>query len=297
VYDGARNVYGRDPQTGFALRPFDNVGVQYGLGALNAGAISVSQFLDLNQRIGGYDQDANYVATRTLGDVGAIRRMQQAGVSLGGGGGLASIPVFDVSGIYNDTGGYHYQWFHFATRERMLEANGHADNHVMWRGNPVPFETAWSALTQWVDAVKADPSDVLDAIKVVRHKPAQAKDGCWSSPTQFIAEPQRFGSQPDSQCNALFPSFAFPRFVAGGPLKANVYKCHLKPVDASDYTVRFTPQEMEQLQAIFPNGVCDWSRRGIEYQRVVTWPSFGPSPDNLVFDVTHPDGREGEQDR
>ena len=32
VYDHAVNMYGRDPQTGFARRPLDNVGVQYGLG-------------------------------------------------------------------------------------------------------------------------------------------------------------------------------------------------------------------------------------------------------------------------
>ena len=62
IFDAARNVYGVNPETGFALRPFDNVGVQYGLKALNAGAITVAQFLDLNERIGGVDHDSNYVA-------------------------------------------------------------------------------------------------------------------------------------------------------------------------------------------------------------------------------------------
>jgi hypothetical protein len=85
-------VYGVNPITGFALRPFDNVGVQYGLAALNAGVISPTQFLNVNERIGGYDQDANYVANRSVGDIGAIKRAQQAGVNLVGGGGLASIP-------------------------------------------------------------------------------------------------------------------------------------------------------------------------------------------------------------
>ena len=37
VYDHTVNVYGRDPATGFARRPLDNVGIQYGLKALNAG--------------------------------------------------------------------------------------------------------------------------------------------------------------------------------------------------------------------------------------------------------------------
>ena len=42
VYDAARNVYGINPVTGFALRPFDNVGVQYGLEALNRAQISTT---------------------------------------------------------------------------------------------------------------------------------------------------------------------------------------------------------------------------------------------------------------
>ena len=49
-------------------------------------------------------------------------------------GGLASIPVFDIRLATTRTI-YHYQWYHFAVRERMIEANGHADNHVMWRGS------------------------------------------------------------------------------------------------------------------------------------------------------------------
>src|SRR5207245_8066403 len=118
-----------------SLRPFDNVGVQYGLAALNSGAITRQQFLDLNERIGGYDQDANYVDSRTAGDVGAIQRMQQSGVTFGGSGGMSQVPVFDVSGIYNDDGGYHYQWYHFATRDSLRQVNGTSANQRMVRGN------------------------------------------------------------------------------------------------------------------------------------------------------------------
>jgi hypothetical protein len=285
VYDADRNILGIDPVTGFAKRPFDNVGVQYGLASLNSGTITKAQFLDLNERIGGYDQDFNYVASRVTGDVGAIERMQQSGVTFGGSGGMADVPIFDVSGIYNDDGGYHYQWYHFAARERLREVNGNSDNHVMWRGNPVPFDKAWATFVQWVDAVKADNSQAPERVKVVRNKPAQAVDGCWSSATSFIAEQQTFSSKPDSACNTRFPTFAFPRSVAGGPLAANAYKCHLKRIDARDYAPAFTADELARLQTIFPRGVCDFSRRGVGYRRGVTWPSFGPSQDNLVFDV------------
>src|SRR5260370_41892035 len=85
VFDAARNIYGRDPKTGFGLRPFDNVGVQYGLNALNAGAITVTQFLDLNETIGGLDRDSNYVTARSVGDAGALKRAYQSGLLLSGG--------------------------------------------------------------------------------------------------------------------------------------------------------------------------------------------------------------------
>jgi len=108
----------------------------------------------------------------------------------------------------------------------------------------------------------------------------------WASATEFIAEPQTRNSQPDTQCNALFPSYTFPRYVAGGPLAANKHKCRLQRSTRGTTTL-YSP-EPKRLHAIFPNGVYDWSKRGVNRTGVVPWPSFGPSPDNLVFDVTHP---------
>jgi len=284
VYDAAHNVYGVDPVTGFALRPFDNVGVQYGLEALQAGVITPEQFLDLNAAIGGYDQDANYVAGRTTGDVDAIHRAFESGLEFSGSGGAGSIPVFDISGIYNDDSGYHYQWFHFATRDRIAQANGNADNEVMWRG-AVPFNQAWTTFIDWVGRVADDASPKRQREKVIADRPASAVDGCWPSASQFIAEPQAFGSTPNTTCNALLPSFAFPRFVAGGPLAADILKCQLKPVQPTEYP-GFTRADLARLKTIFPSGVCEWSKRGLGSASVVPWASFGPAPQNLVFDVT-----------
>jgi len=269
VFDAARNIYGMDPKTGAARRPFDNVGVQYGLAALNAGTITAKQFLDLNEKIGGLDDDANYMAGRSVGDAGAIQRAYQAGLTLGGGGGLASIPVFD-DGAYNDAGGYHYQWFHFAIRERMAAQNGNADNHVMWRG-PVQAARAWDVFVKWV---------------ATNQKPAEAVDGCWivetGKPAEFVAERQTFSSKPDSKCNSAYPSYAFARQVAGGPLDANTLKCQLKPIVRKDYAVSLTASDVDRLRTIFPSGVCDWSKRGVNQVRVLPWSSFGPAPDNFI---------------
>ena len=253
VYDVSRNLYGVDPATGFARRPWDNVGVQYGLQTLNAGVISVKQFLDLNEFIGGYDNDANYVPNRTVGDLGALTRMQQGGAFLNGGGGLSTIPIID-GGAYNDTSAHHYAVYHFAVRERLRQANGDISNHVMWRG-PAQNEPNWQAMVRWVEAIKADHSNFSQHDKVRVNKPADIVDGCWNTstnPPTFIAETQIFSSQPTTQCTTLYPAYSLPRIVAGGPLALNNMKCQLKPVSMADYTVSFTTDELLRLRAHLP---------------------------------------------
>jgi hypothetical protein len=310
VWDWARNVYGVDA-SGKGQRVFDNVGVQYGLAQLNDGTLSKEQFIDLNTKIGGYDNEGNYTATRAVADANAVRRTYQAGLTLGGGGGLASIPVFDSSNFYDEDYFYHYQWFHFAVRERMRRANGDIGNHVMWRGGVNFFDLfvpatanparaaintkvatdGWAAFIKWVDAYKADPSGASQRDKVLARKPAEATDGCFTVSTTpvFKAEAQTLAQTGAAgSCNELYPSWTAPRIQAGGPVAGDVLKCQLKPVDGTGYGVTFTAAELDRLRAVFPGGVCDFSKVGVNQVGVVPNASFGPSPANLVFDITKP---------
>ena len=123
----------------------------------------------------------------------------------------------------------------------------------------------------------------MDA-KVLHNKPATLSDGCWTKDDipAFIPEVQFFGGVGSSECNNIYPAFAFPRMVAGGPLANDIVKCQLKQIDYSDYEVEFTDTEKAQLEKIFPDGVCDWSLPGVEQRNLIgTWLSFGPSPVNL----------------
>jgi Tannase-like family of unknown function (DUF6351) len=308
IFDGGVNVYGRGPnpldpsgKSTIGLRPYDNVGVQYGLSALNSGAITVSQFLDLNANVGGFDTDANPVTARTVGNADAILRANQSGLLLNGGGGLASMPIFGINARVENTNNYHMMWEHFAARERVSQANGNADNWIMWRGGPGTAPTAASplgsivaldnasiaAFEKWMEAIAADKSSDPQRTKVLRNKPADLTDGCFdtSSPPQFIAEKQVLGTT-GTQCNILWPSYRFPRMEAGGPLASNNLKCQLKPVDLADYKVPFSAADLSRLRAIFPSGVCDFSKPGVNFAKVVPWASFGPSKVNLVFDIT-----------
>jgi hypothetical protein len=63
--------------------------------------------------------------------------------------------------------------------------------------------------------------------------------------------------------------------VAGGPLTNNIIECRLKRIDLADYAVSFTPAEVARLHRIFPHGVCDWSRPGVEQRGLAdTWITF-----------------------
>ena len=305
VFDAARNVYGVN-ENGIARRPFDNVGVQYGLRQLNDGTITIDQFLDLNARIGGYDSDANLTANRSAADVATIERTYKSGLTLGANGGLRDIPILDVSGLYDEDGIHHYQWFHFAVRERLKEAFGDTANHVMWRdgqsvaalsGNSTPEEQAvtaavatqgWATFIEWMDAYTADASFSTQRDRVIANKPTKAVDGCFtlSLAPEFVEEPQTLSSEPDTKCNQMWPSWSVPRIQTGGPLSGNVLKCQLMPIDREDYEVPLTDDQWSRMLSTLPDGVCDWSVKGVGQIDVVTYPSVGPSPVNLIADMT-----------
>jgi hypothetical protein len=302
VYDHTVNGYGRTPETGFARRPLDNVGIQYGLAALNAGEISAEQFLDLNENIGGFDIDANFIPERTLTDLLATRLAYRGGRLTYGGGGLAKTPVIDFRN-YTDLvqgGDIHMRFHSFSTRERLKNANGHADNHVMVVVDPdtgcgfgsdftcdnPPLWQSLDHMDRWLENIRKDYRKIPLAKKVVDNKPADAVDACWTpdEPSVRIVEEQTYDGA--GQCNDLYPSFPSPRIVAAGPIASDVIKCELKPIDADDYEVELSADQMERLHEVFPDGVCDWSEPGIEQQPLAgTWLSLGPSPVNQIFDV------------
>src|SRR3984957_5534553 len=136
VFDHTINVYGKDPATGSARRPLDNTGVQYGLTALNAGKINAEQFLDLNEKVGGYDGGGNMVATRAVADQQALRAAYRSGRITNGGGGLAAVPIIDVRAYRDQTpaGDFHLKFHSFSLRERLKRANGTTATEVMLAG-------------------------------------------------------------------------------------------------------------------------------------------------------------------
>jgi hypothetical protein len=285
LWDHGVAAFGRDPKTGFARRPLDNVGIQYGLEALNAGTITKEQFLDLNEKIGGFDIDGNVVAQRMVADPEATRAAYRTGRLGSGGGGLASVPIIDFRTYYDDLpqGDVHVRFHSFSTRARLEKANGYSDNMVMLLHDRRhgAFETenpslarSLAQMDQWLTAIKADTSNDAAIAKIRRTKPADLVEGCWTKDEtpQKINEKLQYRA---GRCNEIYPAFSSPRGVAGAPISNDVIKCQTRPISAPDYTVAFTADEMARLRRIFPEGVCDWSKPGVGQQKLTgTWIVF-----------------------
>ncbi len=269
------NIYGRDPKTGYARRTEDNVGLQYGLKGLNDGVLSVDEFLDLNEKIGGYDDDGEAIATRSVGDPVAIRAAYASGLLDGGGGGLANVPILNFRSYTDSASDIHSRERDLSIRARLAKANGDADNQVIWvgpggqrgQGNAAANRAfanlsalSLDAMTKWLDAMAADPAPLTHA-KVVRHKPAEAVDAWFDETGGKHAE--RASWDNGTAYNKAFPVHLEPRLVAGAPPANDVIKCQLKPAVAKDYRVRFTPAQWAKLKAVFPSGVCDFSKPGV----------------------------------
>jgi Tannase-like family of unknown function (DUF6351) len=289
------NIYGTD-ETGFARSPWDNVGVQYGLAALQSGAITPEQFLDLNANVGSWkaskdmvQEGCPFVSTApavcaVVGvDVWSSRNMslspdggatpaarregnQEAGYAAYRSGmvfrGKLDIPVIDWRHYLEHRLDMHNSHQSFASRQRLLNYDGDASNQLIWftdarPGTPQsdPTPQAFLVLDEWIKTGK---------------KPASASDACFATNgTPIASGPDVWNGildgKPAGACTQQFPIHSTSRIVAGGPIEGGIFKCALQPVERALAHGLYgawepTAAEVDRLKAIFPAGVCDYSK-------------------------------------
>ena len=274
IADYMRSIFGvnitPDAPKGKGRLAVDNVGVQYGLQALEKGQITPEQFADLNAKAGGVDIDGNFVPQRTVADPAALEIAYRTG-RLNDASGNADVPeIDDRTGAQGDDTGFHPPVHSFTYRARLDKANGGHANEVLWLSRPggtVPSQ--FDSMRQWLDALTADGSAAPQSVKVQRAKPASLHDACFMPA----------GVEGDLTCNGTWTYYRVPRQAAGAPFALDVIKCQLKPLARGDYSVTFTDAQWAQLQAAFPTGVCDFSRPGVSQQPPkARWLTFADGP-------------------
>lgn len=281
VWDSNRNVYGLVPGTDIARRPFDNTGVQYGLTALGAGTLLAEDFVVLNEQMGGYDLDGHFAAPRSEADPSLLERLYATGRVVSGDGGLPHVPILDQNlyvAEYAAAGlEVHDRIRAFEIRERLKRSAGGDHQLLLWTyGTTAPGD--WGPLMdQWLTGIAEHRrGDLASPTEIQARRPDTAEDRCYIEAGQWFAERAEYGES--SRCNTLFPPHATPRMVAGGPVTEDILACNRRPLDRASHPGAFTDDQWARVQAVFPDGVCDWDAPGIGQVPITdTWLAFDAS--------------------
>jgi hypothetical protein len=255
-----------------ASSPLDNEGVQYGLKALHDGVINAEEFVTLNEGVGSYTADQVWVPPlRKRASTATLHTVYTSGI-VSDGRQLAKVAIIDLRGNQTAAGDIHANWRSFQARARLDNANGHHDNQLIWAftggGAAQPGAAlalrSFLTLDSWLSNIEADTRDLPIADKVRFDKPSGATDICLNSngATETSIVDVGLGSPA---CPLTYQGS--PRQGAGGPLSEDVFKCQLKALDfgAPEYGgVAFTADQQARLAAVFPTGVCDWTKPGVE---------------------------------
>ncbi len=169
---------------GFGAIPLSDVGVQFGLGALEDGDITPEQFVDLNVKIGGASIDLAHTQKRLQATRGSLRNAYRSG-GVNETNNLAGTAIIDLRGP--DPGAFHDAYRSFAMRARLEREQGHfPKNQVIWYGqtpligDPTYTTKGLLAMDEWLTAVEKDGRHVSLAKKVASDRPKDVHDRCSS---------------------------------------------------------------------------------------------------------------------
>lgn len=207
-------------------------------------------------------------APRTEGDVLAMNRLYESGMVFDG---ELTIPIIDWRHYLEHILDMHNTHQSFSVRQRVRNALGHSDHHLIWFTDGRPDRQydhtpmALDVLHDWLMNLRDDPS-----LSLAEARPDMAVDSCFATNGELIARGEHvWGGVIDDQqagpCTETFPLFSTSRMVAGSPIEGSIFKCALKPVDValSDGTYggwQPDDDQIARLNEIFPQGVCDYSQ-------------------------------------
>ena len=214
-------------------------------------------------------EDPAVPAPRTEGSLEAMNGAYTSGMVFHGDSG--GIPIIDWRPYLEHELDMHNVHQSFVVRQRMEDFAGHADNQVIWFTDARPEEDfshvplALEVIEDWMANIRANPDQ-----SVADNRPALAQDSCFATDGTLIARGDgvwdgALDDAPVGACTSEFPIYTTSRIVAGAPTEGDVFKCGLKPVATalSDGTYGDWEPDGDQiarLNAIFPDGVCDYSQ-------------------------------------
>ncbi|SET17775.1 hypothetical protein SAMN04487962_105113 [Marinobacter segnicrescens] len=216
-------------------------------------------------------------APRTEADIEAINAAYTSGLVFDG---ELNMPVIDWRHYLEEVLDMHNSHQSFSARQRIINRMGDAGNQVIWftdtrptdlsdPSEPEPLEEynqTWMALEvlhDWITNIQQNPDR-----SIAENRPAEAVDACFNTDGSLIEAGDDVwnGILDDNaagECTEQFQTYTTSRIEAGGPIEGSIFKCSLKPVsealaDGTYGDVSFSAGEIERLEEIYPQGVCDY---------------------------------------
>ena len=270
---------------GFGGLPLAAVGVQFGLEALKRGEISTAQFVDLNSKLGGVDVDIRPTPERNEADRPTLAHAYRSG-AINKANNLDRVAIIDLRGP--DHGAFHDAYRSWAIRARLEREHGHFRNHAIWMGHaPLIGDPGYAtegllAMDRWLAAVEKDRSKRALAEKIVANRPEDVQDRCSQIPgVEQVAVP---GLGQVCRLRDVESRYGTPAMVAGEGVETDINRCRLKPLRRTDYyPVEFSAAEWDALRKAFPDGVCDWSKPGLDMQDTIPWQTYQDSRGKVIY--------------
>jgi hypothetical protein len=192
---------------------------------------------------------------------------------------LAKVAIIDIRPDLQ-VPNIHMPWRSWSERDRLDRANGQHDNQVIrafftgagGSSGAAGVHQSFFMMDRWLSAIESDTSATPIEQKIINNKPTDVHDACFNTPgtTDAQVDPSQDVGLDSPAC--LIKHAASPHIAAGGPLAENVFKCQLKALNLSDSDyngVAFTPDQAARLAAVFPSGVCDWTKPGVDQTNAI----------------------------
>ena len=216
-----QHVYGTD-EHGYGRRFWGNDGVQYGLSSLVQGKLNVQEFLNMNEKIGGWKvpvemendrfwhisgddslkrlslwgqhnmthEGHSRIAQRSQGDLEAATAAYDAGLVFLG---VADLPIIDLRHYLDHHLDMHHSMASFAARKRIEFAMGNSEHQLIWM---MEKDDNLSRKDLIRSLPIGDALRVLDRwlfnikanpnLSLEQNKPSSASDRCYDSEQNII---------------------------------------------------------------------------------------------------------------
>ena len=151
---------------------------------------------------------------------------------------------------------------------------------MLWRGQaPIIGDANYAdqavlAMNRWLARVHADHRQVGLPAKIIQDKPVDLTDRCTDGAGKDI---------PSTVCDETVSAYGTPRMAAGMPMTDDILECQLQPLRKSDYPVTFTAAQWPALKKTFPDGVCNYNKRGVDQRGALSWLTYQTKRGHVIY--------------